>query len=139
MPVSTDLSVPCIDAGFGYENKDGYVRICAIPRNLGGKLVMRHRWFWETYVGKIPEGHEINHLCKNRRCFNLLHLECIDGGEHAIKSNKERHLDWLAELKDRCDNGDLQNLSMRSVALILGRPYSTVKKWFAKINKEETN
>lgn len=139
MPTSIDLSEPCIDAGFGYENKDGYVRICNVPRNLGGKLVMRHRWFWETYVGPIPEDFEINHLCKNRRCFNTKHLECIPGSEHASKSNRERHLDWLKEFKERCSCGDLQGLGVTAIATVLKKPHGTVKKWVAKINKEETN
>lgn len=133
-----DLDEPCLDAGFGYENGDGYVRICDKPRNLGGLLVMRHRWFWETYIGPIPEGYEIDHLCKNRRCFNLKHLDCIPGSEHASKSNKERHKDWLSELKDRMDNGDLMGHSVKSIADVLQRPHGTVKKWVAKINQEET-
>lgn len=134
MPKYTDLEEPCIDAAFGHENGDGYVRILDKPRASGGRLVMRHRWFWEAYVGPIPTGCEINHLCKNRRCFNNNHLECIPGDVHASKSNKERHQDWLNELAHRIDFGDLQNLSVRSIADVLERPYGTVKKWVRKIN-----
>lgn len=81
----------CLDPGFGYENKDGYVRICNVPRPAGGKLVMRHRWFWELINGPIPDGFEVNHLCKNRRCCNVNHLELLSTVEHRKKDNGERY------------------------------------------------
>ena len=68
-------------------NKDGYFR-----KNIGdGIFVMYHRYIWEQKFGKIPDGYEINHKCKNRACCNTGHLECIDGKEHAILTNTERY------------------------------------------------
>ena len=70
-------------------NPDGYFRY-----NLGGRIngkpLMFHRIMWELKRGPIPEGFEINHLCSNRGCCNVEHLECIDGTEHAILGNKQR-------------------------------------------------
>lgn len=129
----------CIDAGFGYENNDGYVRILDKPRPSDGKLVMRHRWFWETYVGPIPDGYEINHLCKNRRCFNLDHLECIPGSEHAVKSNKERYKEMLITFSYRYHFGDLKEMGVKEISEVLGRPRSTVKKWVAKVRNDNAD
>lgn len=55
---------------------------------------MFHRIIWKMHKGSIPEGHEINHLCHNRACSNVDHMECIEGTEHAIKSNQER---WIRD------------------------------------------
>lgn len=68
-------------------NKDGYFRKMIGPSTW----VMYHRYVWERANGPIPEGYEIDHLCSNRACSNLEHLQCIDGIEHAIKTNKERY------------------------------------------------
>lgn len=86
----------CLDPGFGHENGDGYVRIIDKPRPRGGQYVMRHRWFWELFNGPIPEGMELDHLCKNRRCCNHEHLELITRTDHAITTNKERYEDTIA-------------------------------------------
>lgn len=139
MPKFTDLEAPCIDAGFGHENTDGYVRIRNSPKTLGGKLVMRHRWFWETYVGPIPDGYEIDHLCKNRRCFNIKHLDCIDGTEHAIKGNKERYLPEYKVFKELYLSGNLPKTSQEELGKLFNRSQAGISKWVQRINKEETN
>lgn len=44
---------------------------------VGGRLVSAHRWLWETLVGPIPAKHDLDHLCRNRRCVNPDHLEPV--------------------------------------------------------------
>ena len=34
-----------------------------------------HRKTWEREVGPIPEGMDLDHLCRNRWCINVAHLE----------------------------------------------------------------
>ena len=71
-------------------NKDGYFR--KIWGGKGGWLrVMMHRAIWELRFGKIPEGYEINHKCRNRGCCNTDHLEVLDRTTHLVKTNKERY------------------------------------------------
>ena len=41
------------------------------------KKHLSHRWAYETYVGSIPEGFEIDHLCRNRRCVNVGHMDIV--------------------------------------------------------------
>ena len=36
-----------------------------------------HRWSYETFVEPIPEGLEIDHLCRNGLCVNPDHLEPV--------------------------------------------------------------
>lgn len=81
----------CIELEYGSINQDGYVRILNKPRSQGGRLVMAHRHVWENTYGEIPEGYEINHKCKNRRCVDLTHLECLPISEHRAKDNAQRY------------------------------------------------
>lgn len=36
-----------------------------------------HRASYELFVGPIPDGLEMDHLCRNRRCINPEHLEAV--------------------------------------------------------------
>jgi hypothetical protein len=70
-------------------NPDGYFRY-----NLGGRIngkpLMFHRIMWELKKSPIPDGYEINHLCNNRGCCNVDHLECIEKSEHKVLTNTQR-------------------------------------------------
>lgn len=39
------------------------------------KYYRAHRVIWENERGNIPKGLIINHLCRNRPCINIEHLE----------------------------------------------------------------
>lgn len=68
-------------------NKDGYFRKMV----SSSKWMMYHRYVWEREKGPIPNGYEIDHLCNNRACCNIEHLQCITALEHRIKTNKCRY------------------------------------------------
>lgn len=51
---------------------NGYGRI-----SIDGRLVYVHRAAYEAFVGPIPDGLDIDHLCRNRRCCNPEHLEAV--------------------------------------------------------------
>lgn len=69
-------------------NQDGYFR-----KRIKGKLVMYHRYIYEQEVGEIPEGYEVDHLCRNRNCIKPEHLQCLSNKEHTVKTNQERYAD----------------------------------------------
>lgn len=76
-------------------NKDGYFR----KRISKTEVVMYHRFVWEKVNGKIPEGFEIDHKCRNRACCNIEHLQMLDGTHHTIKTNRERYSERLQQAK----------------------------------------
>lgn len=81
----------CIVPDYGNRNSDGYVRVLDKPRSQGGKLKMKHRMEWEKINGPIPLDHEVDHLCKNRECCNVEHLQCIPRSDHRAKDNHLRY------------------------------------------------
>jgi hypothetical protein len=38
---------------------------------------MAHRFIYEWYVGPIPDGLDLDHLCKNKSCVNPEHVEPV--------------------------------------------------------------
>ncbi len=47
-----------------------------------------HRLSYELRVGPIPEGAEIDHLCRNRACLNPHHLEPVSHRENLRRGIK---------------------------------------------------
>lgn len=60
----------------GAKHSAGYGAFQAIC-GRGGKTGYAHRYSYERFVGPIPEGLTIDHLCRNRRCVNPEHLEAV--------------------------------------------------------------
>ncbi|WP_197481922.1 HNH endonuclease signature motif containing protein [Rhodococcus sp. HS-D2] len=63
-----------------------------VGRRGEAKVVRAHRYSYETYVGAIPQGLVLDHLCRNTLCVNPDHLEAVtqkvnmSRGRHATKS-----------------------------------------------------
>lgn len=54
---------------------------------VGGKTVYSHVWYYEQEYGKVPEGLEIDHKCKNPSCCNPDHLEAVTSAENSYRSS----------------------------------------------------
>lgn len=50
------------------------------------RLHTAHRVTWELANGPVPEGLQLDHLCRNRRCCNPSHLEPVTGLENIRRS-----------------------------------------------------
>lgn len=46
-----------------------------------------HRWSYTQFVGPIPDGLEIDHLCRNRGCANPEHLEPVTSSENTRRGH----------------------------------------------------
>lgn len=67
-----------------------------------GRQWSAHRESYEFFVGPIPDGLVIDHLCRVPRCINPSHLEPVTRGENAI-----RGVGWAGvhANKTHCVNG----------------------------------
>lgn len=84
----------------GYVNPKGYGNY-----RRGGRTHWVHRLAWELLVGPIPDGLEIDHLCRNRRCVNPDHLEPVTRSENLRRGHTSTKTADTARAKTRCKHG----------------------------------
>jgi hypothetical protein len=63
--------------------------------SVGGRKVYTHRYTYERFVGPIPDGLVIDHLCRNRHCANPLHLEPVSMRENLVRSPHWKDGSWV--------------------------------------------
>jgi hypothetical protein len=51
----------------------------------GGRGVKAHRWAYESAHGPIPDGLQLDHLCRVRQCVNPDHLEPVTQRENLMR------------------------------------------------------
>ena len=72
----------------------------------GAKLVGAHQFSWKTFVGFVPKGLELDHLCKNKVCVNPDHLEPVTHRENQIRAGCGRpEIGDLHRNKTHCPQG----------------------------------
>lgn len=57
---------------------------------LDGRQALAHRVAYELFVGPIPAGLQIDHLCMVRDCVNPDHLEPVTARTNTLRSNVAR-------------------------------------------------
>ena len=80
----------------GRKSSGGYARFFHDSRQT-----YAHRFAYETWVGPIPEGMVIDHLCRNRRCVNVSHLEAVTVEENIRRGAQGLH----NAVKSTCKRG----------------------------------
>lgn len=81
----------------GRVNDKGYAAL-----RVAGKFWAAHRWYYTQAKGPIPEGLEIDHLCRNPSCVNPEHLEPVTQLENLARS---RNPASIALRFDTCIHG----------------------------------
>lgn len=64
----------------GSKDADGYGWFSIKKRTISA-----HRASYEIFVGKIPDGLQLDHLCRTPACVNPVHLEPITGRENTLR------------------------------------------------------
>jgi len=76
---------------------NGYVRQC-----YGGVPILAHRHAWEAVNGPVPEGLELDHLCRNRACCKVSHLQVVT---HRVNGLRGEGVCAKYARKVTCDKG----------------------------------
>lgn len=69
----------------GAKNATGYGRVAMPTGKQGGRTDLVHRVTYEEYVGPIPDGLVIDHLCRRPACCNPQHLEPVTQRENLLR------------------------------------------------------
>lgn len=72
----------------GARTRKGYGHIRS---DDNGPLVAVHRVAYVAFVGAIPEGLEIDHLCRVRHCVNPAHLEAVDHATNVRRGRRNQN------------------------------------------------
>lgn len=76
---------------------NGYTKI-----GYQGRTLLTHRVAYEAWVGPIPEGRVIDHLCRQRACVNPAHLEPVTTMENL---HRGEGLTATEAAQTHCHNG----------------------------------
>lgn len=79
-------------------DRDGYGRF-----KVDCKVQGAHRVSYELFVGPIPDGLPLDHLCRTRHCVNPAHLEPVTVRENTLRSPLA--ITALNVLKTHCPAG----------------------------------
>jgi HNH endonuclease len=108
-----------------------------------------HRLAWEKWNGKkMPEGMQIDHLCRNRACMNPNHLEAVSPRENTLRSPTSppainarktecKHGHALSETNTRVDQGKRSCRKCRCLSSMAYYARHRKKEKITKLSRED--
>ena len=88
--VTGPLPTPCWEWTGSDDGEQGYGRM-----SLDGHTVKVHRVSYMQFNGYLPPKKHVDHLCRNRRCWNPEHLEAV-----THKQNQRRRRKSVLDLRE---------------------------------------
>src|SRR3989304_8337349 len=70
--------------------------------NINGGRIRSHRFSYEVNKDKIPEGFQLDHLCRNRLCVNPYHLQAVSSKTNTLRGFG---LSAINKMKTHCKRG----------------------------------
>jgi hypothetical protein len=83
----------------GSKDRDGYGRFAPTSPGPGG---LAHRYLYGALVGCLPNGLELDHLCRTPSCVNPSHLEPVSHRTNMLRSATPPAINAI---KTHCVNG----------------------------------
>lgn len=71
----------------------------------GKQVTYAHRVSYAVFIGPIPGGMDLDHLCRNRRCVNPSHLEPVSRSENLRRGESGRLIAAAQRIKTHCPSG----------------------------------
>ena len=71
----------------GAKDRYGYGHL-RLPVSEGGRYCGAYRAVYERFIGRVPEGMELDHLCRNPSCVNPTHLEPVTHHVNTLRARK---------------------------------------------------
>lgn len=94
----------------GGKKRDGYGNFSDDTH----RTLLAHRFAYEMIIGPIPDGLQLDHLCRNRSCVNPAHLEPVTNRENVLRGVSPPA---MLAARTHCNNGhpfDLENTYFRT-------------------------
>lgn len=94
---------------------------------------LSHRFIYQFYIGSIPEGFVIDHICRNRSCVNPMHLRAVTQRVNILSGNgaTAKHA-----IKTHCNNGHEFN-NQNTYRIKCGRQCRLCRDAYMKIYRDK--